>query len=311
MSTLDEQHMQQGSEKIVPMKQAEAQAYVDKNFKLLPEREIRIPNARLVECIDDRARRTPDELMSGSQRMDQRNERRDSIAFPGGALCLSATILSAINSRLVYRWQALGDARANEALQRFDFGRMMKFFEGELSGMSCHTDDQHDSDPLACAGCGHAMALLSNKDYGLGELWTENMLDYARSLRGRADNGEDITIYSYAGKHKARAVLRVLSDPANGHLLSIPPNDGTDSVFIINEVEDLKILGDLASEFYTSFRDDFEALGVSRSEFIAHTRSMYYTHVRLSAGKLAKGLPVFDVEPVGRDIEVKPSRLKY
>ncbi len=289
---------------------AEAQRYVDKNYRLIPESEIRNPNAGNIECIDDRARRTPEEQRSGFLTLSDKHKRRESIAFPGGALCLCATILSAINSRLISRWRALSSPRADEALRRFDFDNMMKFFEQQLNGMSCHTDDAHENDPLACAGCGHAMALLSTKDYGLGEEWTQSMRQYATGLKERVHE-PGITIYSYAGAHKARAVLRILSDPGNGHLLSIPPNDGTDNVFIINEVEDLKILLDLSSAFYTAFQSDFEALGVSRSELIAHTRSMYYTQVRLSAGKLAAGLPVFDVEPTNGKITVKQSRLKY
>lgn len=310
MSGLDKSNMHDSTERITHMTEEEAQRYVDKNYQLIPVSEIRVPNAKLVECIDDRAKRTPDELRSGSLPLDAKHERRDSIAFPGGALCLSATILAAINSRLIFRWQALGSARAAEALNRFDFPKMMKFFEHKMNGMSCHTDDAHEADPLACAGCGHAMALLSTKDYGLGEQWTTSMREYAASLKERV-NEPGITIYSYSGAHRPRAVLRILSDPKNGHLLSIPPNDGTDNVFTINEIEDLKILLDLASDFYTAFQDDFETLGVSRSELIAHTRSMYYTHVRLSAGKLAPALPVFDVEPTNGKIVVKPSRLKY
>jgi hypothetical protein len=59
-------------------------------------------------------------------------------------------------------------------------------------------------------------------------------------------------------------------------------------------------------------RADFKEHGISKEEFLAQAVSLYFTHVRSSAFKLAHNLPVYDV--IHREkgvVEVRKSDLRY
>jgi hypothetical protein len=275
---------------------------------LLVEMKNFVPTAADIECIDDRRKNSPDEYLLGSL---TRLERRTPVSFPGGALGLCAAILGTLNVSLMRAWQDAGDARYKLAQKKFAFKRLMPIFETALGGMSCHTDDHHAQNPMACAGCGHAKAFL-DQGYGLGETYRKELKDYATKLKARAQRKESgIVVFSYKGDHNARAVFRIISSPGLGKYLSVSPNDGANKVFIVNEVMGLYLLERLSRALYEELRSDFEELGVSHRELWAHVQSQFLRHVRLSAHKLAHGLPVYDIKEEDGLIVVSNSSIKY
>jgi hypothetical protein len=249
----------------------------------------------------------PHEVLVGRNEGD-----RTSIAFPGGALGVPAAVLAAINVQLFQPWKDAGDPRYRESLELLSFKCIMHFAEQIFGGMSCHTDDHNEKDALACRGCGHAMGLLENTRYGLGEHYSAEFRTYAISLKERAGKKDPkVTLYAYRGPHREQAVMRVQSKVDTGRYLCIRPTDGQNGVFIVNEVMGIRILTDFTATVYEELKQSFERLGVSRTELLDHVRSTYRSHVRRSASRLAAGFPVYDVSEEAGQVIVHKSSLRF
>jgi hypothetical protein len=271
------------------MNLADATRYARENVQLV--KIPKMPHAAGIQCIDGRSTRGPHEIISG-----QCHDSTTSIAFPGGALGLPAAVMAAINVELLQRWEYENPQLYTRACELLGFREIIDFAESYFGGMSCHTDDEHANDPLACRGCGHAMGLVDNKRYGLGTLYAPAFRNYAAELRARVKmRDRRVTLYSYSGPHREEAVMRVQSRLDTKHFIALRPTDGERGVFIVNEVMGIRILRDFTGSLYEHLKDSFEALGVSRGELCAHVESTYWSHVRTSATRLAKGKPVYDV----------------
>ena len=285
----------------------EADTFVRRNVAFVALSHINGHYAPLIRCIDGRRGANPDRLGHDSGRKEE-----GYISFPGGGVGVAALVLSAINIPFIERWKQAGDQRAETAQERFNFNRVMDCIERSLGGMSGHTDDRAVDEPLACAGCGHAMALL-NGGYGLGETYRVQMTEYLKKLKERALAGEEnVVIDVYHGTHAESAALRLKCMLSLGEFLSIAPTDGEMSVFVFSEHMAIEVLTKTAGLLYEEMRMDFKEHGISKEEFLAQAISLYFTHVRSSAFKLAHNLPVYDV--IHREkgtVEVRKSDLRY
>lgn len=285
----------------------EADAFVRRNIRFVPLSHINGHYAPLLRCIDGRRGVNPDRL--GGQPGEP---QEGSISFPGGGIGLAALVLSAINIPFIEPWKQAKDARAESAQKCFSFDRVIDCIERSMGGMSGHTSDHAIDEPLACAGCGHVTALL-NGGYGLGETYRAQMTEYLKKLKARALAGDkDVVIDVYHGEHAETAALRLKCTLSFGEFLSIPPTDGEMSVFVFSELMALEVLARIAGLLYEEMRSDFKDHGISKDEFLAQARSLYFSHVRSSAHKLAHNFPVYDV--VHREpgvIEVRKSDLRY
>lgn len=285
----------------------EADTYVRRNLTFAPISGINGHYAPLLRCIDGRRPAKPDQLGK-----DDCDHPEGFISFPGGSIGVAALILSAINIKFIERWVKDGDPRADTAREKFSFEKMIQLLERALGGMSGHTDDKAVDDPIACAGCGHAMALL-NGGYGLGETYRAQMTEYLKTLKERALKGEEgIVIDVYHGVHSETAVLRLKCTLSFGEFLSIPPTDGDMSVFVFNEHMALEVLRRVTGLVYEELRLDFKEHGISKEEFTTHVESLYYDHVRSSAFKLAHDRPVYDVVHTDKgQVNIHKSDLRY
>lgn len=286
----------------------EADAFVRRNVTYVEMEDIIGHLAPLLRCIDGRRPKKPNQLGS---RIDEADEPEGFISFPGGSIGVVAQILCAINA-LIKTWDGAKDPRATSARERFNFSRVMNCLERCLGGMSCHTDDHAVGKPLACSGCGHAMALLGG-GYGLGQTYRAAMRRYMKDLKRRALAGEKgIVVDVYDGSHVESGVLRIISELSIGQFASIPPTDGEMSVFVFNERMALFVLTKITGLMYEEFRTDFKDHGVSKEELTAMVISFFFTHTRSSAFKLAHDLPVYDVlHASSKQVEVRKSDLRY
>lgn len=285
----------------------EATAFVLRNITYVP---LAATNGHLAEalcCID--GRRTSERERLGTKDVSGAEGR---ISFPGGGVGIAGLVLSALNVGFMEDWRQANDARAVSASEVFHFDRVIACLERALGGMSGHTDEHAEEDALACAGCGHAKALL-NGGYGVGETYRVAMKEYLRKLKKRALAGEEgIVIEKYHGAHQESAALRLKCNLSFGEFLSVVPNDGQMSVFVFSEHMALEALDRVAGVFYEEFRADFKDHGISKEEFLSHVRTLYFRHVRSSAFKLAHNMPVYDVEHIGvGKVEVRRSDLRY
>lgn len=298
-----------------PMTLAEARQYVldKRNHRFVSLEQVSVNGAASrLECMDGRRTNVASEVLFGADKIKQ-IRTRESVGFPGGALGLCATILSALNTRV----RVLPHAPESSSGAPVRIKPMVKleeamnFFEGVLGGMSCHTDDHQHEGELACMGCGHAMGLLTKSDYGLGETYQKGLQQYSKDLQRRAREGdESVTVYSYSGEHEEQAVFRIRSNVQTGKAVTVVPNDGNKSMFVINEVMNLRLLREMTTKFHSYF--GFKNIGISSEELNAHVASVYHEHIRISASALARGKPVYDIVPDENDaISVVPSNLKY
>jgi hypothetical protein len=287
----------------------EADAFVRRGIRYVNMSDIRGHYAPLLRCIDGRRGANPERL---GVKVDEEKAPKGFISFPGGGIGVAALILSAINTPFIEKWEKAEDPRGQSAREVFSFMRVMDILERSLGGMSCHTDEHAIDEPLACAGCGHAMAFL-NGGYGLGDIYRAAMTEYLTELKQRALKGEEeVIIDVYHGKHVESAVVRILSTLSMGQFASIPPTDNEMSVFVFNERMAIDVLSKVTSLVYEEMRSDFKHHGISKEELTAHVLSLFYTHARSSAFKLAHGLPVYDVihsQPGA--VEVRKSDLIY
>jgi hypothetical protein len=294
--------------KLRPMKRIpEADAYVRRNLTFVPIAETNGDFAEFLVCIDGRRADRPQHLGR-----DTHAARAGYISFPGGGIGIAALILSTLNVAFIEPWQKAGDPRAKSASKCFSFSNVMGIIERSLGGMSGHTDDHALHDPLASAGCGHAKALLAS-GYGLGDTYRTEMTAYLKELKKRALRKEKgVFIEVYHGKHQESAVLRLRCDLSQGEFLSITANDGEMSVFVFSEHMAIYVLKKVAGLLYEELRADFKRHGIAKEELYAHAESLYFSHVRSSAFKLAHDLPVYDV--IHREkgvVEVRKSDLRY
>lgn len=273
----------------------EVAAYVERHTKFVDLARVRADFAREVACIDGR-----------------RDE--PGIGFPGGGIGVMATVLAGCNY-LISMFDAIKDKdpkRAQFARDALNFPEMASLIERCMGGMSWHTDDEAEHDPIACKGCKHAMACLDG-GYGLGEEYRAQMEQYLREIKKRAQAGDSrLHPDTYHGKHNEQAVLRVLSDVRTGEYVAIPPTNGKFSAFVFNEVMAKEMLRYVGGLVYDEKRPDFKNLGVSKEEFLIRIESIFYHHLRLTAPRIAQGLPVFDVihYESGR-VRVQHSQLRY
>jgi hypothetical protein len=244
--------------------------------------------------------------------IDGRSTESGGISFPGGGAGVVALIFAAINVAFIRPWEDAKDSRAKGARKSFAFGRVIKIIERILGGMSCHTDDKAADEPLACAGCGHAMAFL-NGGYGVGEMYRTGLVKYFTELKRRALRKEPhIKVACYPGVHQESAVLRLLSLPDLGEFLSVPSTDGEMSVFVFNETMNIWILSTVTGLLYEELRPEFKKLGISKEEYRAHVESLYFQHTRSSAFKLAHGKKVLEVRHVAKgQVIIGTSNLTY
>src|SRR6185503_12809275 len=174
----------------------EATAFVIRNITYVP---LAATNGHLAEalcCIDGRRTNKRERLgtkdVSGSEGL---------ISFLGGGVGIAALILSALNVGFMEEWRRTKDPRAITAAEAFRFDRVMSCLERAMGGMSGHTDEHAQKDALACAGCGHAKALLGG-GYGMGKTYRDAMTEYLRTLKKRALSGEEgIVLEVYHGEH--------------------------------------------------------------------------------------------------------------
>lgn len=273
---------------------AAADIYVQDNCEQVP-----IPTvvtAEMLDCVDGR---------SGKKLV---------IAVPGGGMGMLGKSLATIN-QLKNQYIADGNERRVRIMsQQLTFNRVRGFFWDHLKGMSCHTDDRDhgEHNHLACAGCGHLMALINNPRYGLGE-YTEPFRDFAAELKIRFDQGDPkVIIRSFPGQHKEQAVLRIKGISHNGSVLSVRSTDGETSVFVVNEAPVFLLLARAAAVMYNEFERTFPDLGVTKTRFIDMMRGTYHHQTDLSLYSLARGLPVFDVrEQANGSLEVSRSNLNF
>jgi len=288
----------------MPMDLEEIQEYVTKNAEVarLPAG---LPDATLIECIDDRRTNRPNERGFGDE---PSGKKRHAIAYPGGAFGVLGTLLAATNELIQ---KAEGEKR-ELAQKELSFARITSFFEEALQGISCHTDDHSAGSESACAGCGHASAMLTSPLYMLGSEYQRGLAEYARDLERRSKEHDlSVTVYTYKGPHASRAVVRILKEPSEDAYISLPPNDGGNGMFVINEATDLYILESVGKKMYETFEPAFKGLGVSEKSFTDAEKAAYNLHVGLTAAKLAEGLPVYDVTGEDGKIHVTASNLRF
>jgi len=289
------------------MELTEARRFVRQNAARVPIPKV--IDAAHIQCIDGRSRRSLDEL--GEQHRE--GYTGAAVAYPAGAIGLPLTVLAAINSRLLSPWE--GTALYKQALKLLSLQKIMEFTEGHYGGMSYHTDEHNKHDPIACAGCGHAMGFIrdeTDEGYGLGKAYRSAFVVYAKKLKARSKKGESgVVPFTYTGKHTERAVIRLRSNFETDRFISLTPNDGKTSVFIFNDMMGVKLLNEYTDSLYEEFRIEFQKLGVSHDELMDHARSMYRFHLRSSASKLAGGFPVYDVSHDGDEFQVTRSTLKF
>lgn len=277
------------------MTPAAAEEYVRNNITRIPMPTAFV--ARNISCIDGRC------------------PEQGCIRFPGGALGVVATILAAINREFLIEWKYFDDQpRLKVFRDGLPFWKLMDRFEQCLGGMSCHDDDgdhgKGDSE-LACAGCGHAKLILADERYHLGE-YSKPLLEYARDLKLRHIQGDKhVTVPTYSGTHREQAVIRIKGKRKVGAALSLRPTDGKTSVFVVHEDMGLAVLRATSVGLYYGFPTLFEEAGITKSELLAHVKSMYFRHLRLSAHRLAGGLPVYKVSENGAGIRVAKSHLRF
>lgn len=279
----------------------EIQTYVAKNAERA-ELPTGLPKACSIECIDDRCTRSSLEL--GEE--VKVTEKRKSIAFPGGALGVFATLLSGIHESL--------PAHNREILSQknLSFKTIASFFEKEFCGISCHTDSHNANSDSACAGCGHLASILSNGAYGLGEKYQTELGQYAKEIQKRKEaHDENATVYVYKGDHGSKAVVRILKEPSENSYISLPPNDGENGMFVINETTDLHILETAGRQLHKEFVATFTEQNVSEDTLLKNITAQYNKHVGLTAQKLAHGLPVYEVMVEGENIIVTKSALAF
>lgn len=285
-------------ETITPMNLEEVTTYITKNWKSAPLPK-GLPEAGHIECIDDRRTGHPNERGAGDL-SDQ--SVRESIAYPGGALGVLGTLLAATNE------STLG----GETGTKIPLSAITTFFEKEFKGISCHTDSHNTGNERACAGCGHAAAMLANSAYGLGAEYQADLDAYVKNIQKRkAANDLSVSIYSYDGDHKARAVVRIIKEPSTDSYISLPPNDGENGMFVINEATDLNILTLAGKKMYLEFADTFKSAGIPEEKFLQNVAGAYGKQVELTAKKLAHGLPVYDLIGEGKEVRVTQSNLQF
>jgi len=235
-----------------PMNLKEARGYVKRNASLEPMPEL--PSPDTVECIDDRR---------GSR----------AIGYPGGLLGMKTTLFSSIDQ----------DARKRIG----GFGGFAKVAESLFGGMSAHTDDNNKHDPCGIAGCGHMQSIIAAPEaYSFGGEYVPELQDYSRDLKRRSSKGEPgINIFSYFGNHNARAIMD-LEDPEGGHYIALPPNDGSDQVFVVNRGANKQLLHNAKKPLIARLGDVFKH----------DPRDVYDDHLALTANRLAPNLPQYRVE---------------
>ncbi|TAJ15835.1 hypothetical protein EPO56_00750 [Patescibacteria group bacterium] len=283
------------------MSLTEIQAYVAKNA-VRAELPKGIPKACSIECIDDRCTRSPLEIEGESNV----TEKRKSIAFPGGALGVFATLLSGINESL--------PVTSREALTQgeFSFKAMASFFEKEFCGISCHTDSHNTHSDSACAGCGHLASILSNDAYRLGTNYQTELGQYAKDIQKRKEaHDESATVYTYHGDHASKAVVRILKEPSAETYISLPPNDGENGMFVLNEATNMHILELAGRKLYKAFETGFADQNIPEETLLKNISVQYGQHVGLTAKKLAHGLPVYDVTVEGENTLVTKSAFSF
>ncbi|MBP9832556.1 MAG: hypothetical protein KBC74_03505 [Candidatus Pacebacteria bacterium] len=243
-----------------PMNFGEAEEYVRRNAEVLPIPTLLGPDH--IHCID--SRRT-----------------KKGIGYPGGMLGLTTTLFSGVHE----------DAHEHVG----GFKGFAQFLEGLFGGMSAHTDDDHEHDPSGCRGCGHMQSLMTNHSaYGFGSKHAEEVRSYSTGLKTRWKEGAPgFNIFQYGGKANPRAIMHV-EDPRDGHYISLPPNDGTDQVFVHNRGANHGILGDAVNFILGGFGDIFKS----------HPRDVYDEHIALTIDALASDLPHFTVGHDGKKITV-------
>jgi hypothetical protein len=277
-------------------------------IRYIPAELLYLSLAEFLRCIDDRRTASPERLGDTA-----RPRQEGFVSFPGGALGLFALMLATLRV-FMKRWE--GDGKYHDrflsAEECFAFARMESFVRRALGGMSCHTDEHSRDNPSACAGCGH-MAALFKGGYALGETYSTQMQQYAKELKPQAENGRpDTMVDVYSGLHKPKALLRVVSNPLlYGTFVSIPPHDGVQGVFVINQQMNLDVIEYLMAMLYEEFPTDFEEHGILKEDLLAQARSLYFSHVSATALKLAHGLPVFDIIHTGtKQMEIQRSLFK-
>jgi hypothetical protein len=219
----------------------------------------------------------------------------DSARFPGGTFGMAASLLAGVATTL---------ERAGADNTPFTPERILSRIEQEAGGVSFHSDTHQHEGAVACAGCGHAMGLLSNEAYGLGERFQKGLQAYAAELQKRLEANEAGVIQQiYDGGHEERAVF-IIEDEGTEEYLSIPPNDGETQVFVVNNTLNMRRLETLAKALYAEFATELEGLGVKEEQLVADVGEAYGKQLAITAGKLAKGLPVYRVKrgPDGRVI---------
>lgn len=282
--------------------------YVSRHGRLTPLHGI--PEASRIECLDDRRTNKKGEVLVGNL-----GDNRSAIAFPAGAVGIPAVVMAGMYTNIFLPWKE-GNGGVREKYDRaarlLPFEKIIAYAEHFLDGMSVHTDEENQNDHLACAGCGHAMGLCRNPEYGLGELYQNAFQEYAADLKRRAMEGDPkVTFFSYRGRHNVRAVLRLQSVPESGQLICVPPSNGDVSVFIMNEIMGQRILLQFVHALYSEFRHDFNALGISVDELASHSASTFLRHMRTTAAALAEGKPVYDVWHKSGIFTVTDSPMKY
>lgn len=298
------QHAHAHNETPMHMTLEEMTSYVTKNWERSPLPKD-LPHAATIECIDDRRTGHPSECIAGDAGKDS---VRKSIAYPGGALGVLGTLLAATNESII----GVDAEGTHNVRAKLPLSSIITFFEREFKGTSCHTDSHSIGNERACAGCGHAAAMLSNPAYGLGAEYQAGLDVYAKEIQKRKEKNDlNVTVYNYDGEHKACAVVRIVKEPSEDTYISLPPNDTEHGMFVINEATGLHILEMAGKKMYKEFETILKDAGITEQVFLQNVVSAYGTQVGLTAKKLAHGLPVYDVIGEGDKVLVTRSTLAF
>ena len=193
------------------------------------------------------------------------------LRYPGGSAGLLMTVASTLDM--------LGVG--------FEITDLQKIFEKVMGPVRYHSDDHHLNDSLVCEGCGHLHLEHEYSDkYHVHAQWIDEIFKNT-NLKEDEKNGRAVIL---TGEHSEKMILKYTN---GSEKIQLPPSTFGDGIsfFIyhaaVAEKTMQKILKRISEEW--GLTDRLEELNDKLKEVMEE-------HVSVTTDKLAKGLPVLDVE---------------
>jgi hypothetical protein len=239
------------------------------------QNELETFTADSLRCIDDRA-------------SEVGNLRDEELAIPGAGLGVLMDVLAGLNIENLSKELSPKEAAL--------------IIEELIGPPSFHTDEDHEGESLACAGCGHcAGAMKDPKKYLLSHEAVAFLPSYIRELGSRVEPAV------YRGKHEAKAIV-IVDSFSHG----LPTTDGESRVYVFHRAWHRRILDELATRIANQIIANDESLR-SRGESFRRqlNRSLSESfwkaaeeRLQATIKHLAPTLPVYVVSHTGERIEI-------